>query len=549
MGGAVSRRGFVASAGVAMGSAWGGASASAASSVSAPAAAATVPGLPATPWDGLDVAGLQAAMAGGGLTSVALVRHCLKRINAIDRRGPTLRAVIELNPDALAQAKVLDAERRGKNARVRGPLHGIPVLLKDNIATGDAMATTAGSSMLAGLHARADAPIVQRLRAAGAVILGKTNLSEWANMRSSRSSSGWSSRGGQTRNPHVLNRSTSGSSSGSGAAAAAGLAPLTVGTETDGSICSPANLNGIVGLKPTVGLLSRRGIIPISASQDTAGPMVRHVRDAALLLQALAGPDERDPATVAQPASLPDYAAALRSGALKGARIGVIRHAVPTQPGVAALFEEALAVLRAQGAVLVDKLDIPHREKLRGPEFTVLLHELKPGLAAYLRDYQPDAPVKTLADIRAWNQAHAPQAMPIFAQELFDQSDATTGLDAPAYTEAVATCRRFSRDEGLDALFRQHQLDAVVGPTGSVAWPIDHLLGDRSGGGGFGSVFAVAGYPHLTVPMGLVDHLPTGLSFGGLAWQEARLLAYGHAYEQASQRRRAPRFLRETGIG
>ncbi len=544
MAGAVNRRGFVASAGVAVGAALGSASASAAAS----AARVTVPGLPATPWDEMDVAGLQAAMTAGKLTSAALVRQCLKRINALDGRGPTLRAVLELNPEALAQAKALDAERRGKNPTLRGPLHGIPVLLKDNIATADQMATTAGSLVLAGLHAKADAPIVARLRAAGAVILGKTNLSEWANMRSSRSSSGWSSRGGQTRNPHVLNRSTSGSSSGSGAAAAAGLAPLTVGTETDGSICSPANLNGIVGLKPTVGLLSRRGIIPISASQDTAGPMVRYVRDAALLLQALAGPDERDPATVAQPASLPDYAAALRPGALQGARIGVIRHAVPTQPGVAALFEEALTVLRAQGAVLVDKLEIPNRDKIRAPEFTVLLHELKDGLAAYLRDYQPDAPVKTLADIRAWNLANAPKAMPIFAQELFDQAEATTGLDATVYTEAVATCRKFSRDEGLDALFKQHQLDAIVGPTGSVAWPIDHLLGDRSGGGGFGSVLAVSGYPHLTVPMGFVDHLPTGLSFGGLAWQEAKLLAYGHDYEQASQRRRAPRFLRETGI-
>lgn len=545
MGGAVNRRGFVTGASAALGAALG--------SAAAPAAAAdAVKGLPATPWDEMDVAGLQAAMRSGRLSSVALVRHCLKRINAIDRRGPTLRAVIELNPDALAQAKALDAERRGKGGRPDGPtrglLHGVPVLLKDNIATADAMATTAGSLALAGLRAKADAAIVERLRAAGAVILGKTNLSEWANMRSSRSSSGWSSRGGQTRNPHVLNRSPSGSSSGSGAAAAAGLAPLTVGTETDGSICSPANSNGVVGLKPTVGLLSRSGIIPISASQDTAGPMVRHVRDAALLLQALAGPDAADPTTGAQPASLPDYAAALRPGALQGARLGVIRHAVPAQPGVAALFEEALAVLRAQGAVLIDPLEIPNRDKLRGPEFTVLLHELKPGLADYLKTYQPDAPVKTLADIIAWNQAHAAQAMPIFAQELFELSQATEGLAAPAYTEALASCRKLARDEGLDALFKQHQLDAIVGPTGNVAWPIDHLLGDRYGGGGFGSVLAVAGYPHLTVPMGVVGHLPVGLSFGGLAWQEARLLALGHAYEQASRRRVAPGYRRETGL-
>ncbi len=541
----MNRRGFVT--GAALGVTMAGVAAPAAAAAAVSASASSGPAL--SPLDTMDVATLQAEMSAGRLTSLALVRHCLKRINAIDRRGPRLNAVIELNPDALAQARALDQQRRGKAPTLRGPLHGMPVLLKDNIATADKMATTAGSLALAGLHAQADAGVTQRLRDAGAVILGKTNLSEWANMRSSRSSSGWSSRGGQPRNAHVLNRSPSGSSSGSGAAAAAALAPLTVGTETDGSICSPANANGIVGFKPTVGLVSRAGIIPISASQDTAGPMVRHVRDAALLLQALAGPDARDAATTAQPATLPDYAAALRSTALQGARIGVIRHAVPTQPGVAALFEEALTVLRAQGAVLVDKLEIPNRDKLRAPEFTVLLHELKDGLASYLRQYQADAPVKTLADIMAWNQARVPQAMPIFAQELFDASEATTGLDAPAYTEALATCRRYSRAEGLDVLFQQHQLDAVVGPTGSVAWPIDHLLGDRSGGGGFGSVFAVAGYPHITVPMGLVADLPTGLSFGGLAWQDDKLLALAYAYEQASQRRLAPRFLRETGIG
>jgi len=523
----VNRRGFVMGAGAALG-----------------AAPAVATGLAATPLDEMDVVALQAAMTGGTLTAQALLRHCLKRINAIDRRGPTLRAVIELNPDAMAQARRLDAER--KAGRVRGPLHGVPVLIKDNIATADQMATTAGSLVLAGLHAKADAHIVTRLREAGAVILGKTNLSEWANIRSSRSSSGWSSRGGQTRNPHVLNRSTSGSSSGSGAAAAASLAPLTVGTETDGSICSPANANGVGGFKPTVGLVSRSGIIPISASQDAAGPMVRHVRDAALLLQALAGADPRDAATAgAAPA---DYAAALRTDALQGARIGVLRHAVPTQPGVAALFEDALAVLRAQGAVLVDKLELPNRDKLRAPELAVLLHELKDGLGQYLRNYQPDAPVQSLADVIAWNKAHEKQAMPIFAQELFDSAQETQGLDAPAYVEALATCRRLSRAEGIDALFQEHRLDAVVGPTGSVAWVIDHLLGDRSGGGGYGSMFAVAGYPHLTVPMGAVAGLPAGLSFAGLGGQDARVLAYGYAYEQASRRRVTPRFLRETGI-
>ena len=517
----------------------------------APAAAATATAaLPAHPLLDLDVTALQAQMAAGRLTSQALTRACLQRIAALNLRGPRLRAVIELNPDALAQAKALDAERRGKAARVRGPLHGIPVLLKDNIATADKMATTAGSLALAGLHAQRDAHIVQRLREAGAVILGKTNLSEWANIRSSRSTSGWSSRGGQTRNPHVLNRNTSGSSSGSGAAAAAGLAPLTVGTETDGSICSPANVCGVVGFKPTVGLVSRSGIIPISASQDTAGPMTQRVRDAALLLQALAGPDADDAATAAAPAATAavDYAAALRPDALRGARLGVVRSAVPTQPGVAARFEEALAVLRAQGAVLIDPLDIANRDKLRAPEFTVLLYELKDGLAKYLRAYQSDAPVKTLADVIAFNKANAASVMPFFAQDTLERAEATQGIDSADYREALAICQRFSRAEGIDALFAEHKLDAVVGPTGSVAWPIDQLLGDRPGGGGFGSVFAVAGYPHLTVPMGFVADLPTGLSFGALAWQDAKVLALGHAYEQASQCRRAPRFLREVEI-
>ena len=527
----LNRRGFLAGA-AAMG-------ASAQASAAASAAAAD-----ALAWQ--DAAALRAAMTAGRLSAVDLVRHDLRRIKAIDKAGPKINAVIELNPDAPAQAKVLDAER--KAGRVRGPLHGLTVLLKDNIATADRMATTAGSLSLDGLHAQRDSQVVMRLREAGAVILGKTNLSEWANIRSTRSSSGWSSRGGQTRNPHVLNRSTSGSSSGSAAAASAGLCALAIGTETDGSICSPASLCGVVGLKPTVGLVSRAGIIPISASQDTAGPMVRHVRDAALLLQSLAGRDERDAVTAAMPASLPDYAAALRPDALRGARLGVVRSAVPQQPGVAARFEEALAVLREQGAELVDPVAVPPRDKHRDAELTVLLCELKDGLAAYLRDYQADAAVKSLGDVIAWNRAHAAAAMPHFAQELFDRAEATQGLDTPGYREALATCRRVARDEGLDPLFAEQRLDALVGPTGSVAWPIDHLLGDHFGGGGFGSILAVAGYPHLTVPMGTVAGLPVGLSFGTLAWQEAKLLALGYAYEQASRRRPVPQFLAETGV-
>ncbi len=503
--------------------------------------------------DTLDLVGLQAEMTAGRLTSQALVRECLKRIATLDQSGPRLRAVIELDPAALSRARSLDAERRGPKARVRSPLHGMPVLLKDNIATGDTMATSAGSLALAGLRAKRDAFIVQRLREAGAVILGKTNLSEWANIRSSRSTSGWSSRGGQTRNPHVLDRNTSGSSSGAGAAVAASLCPLAVGTETDGSIISPSSVCGVVGFKPTVGLVSRDGIIPIAASQDTAGPMVRHVRDAALLLQALAGADTRDAATAELPPALArqlavDATASLRSDGLKGARIGVVRAAVPNQPGVAALFDAALAVLRAQGAVLVDPVAIPNQDKYVESEFTALLCELKDLLPTYLREFQPDAPVQDLAGLIDWNRRHAGKVMPHFGQELFEQSQATDGMAGQAYQAALANNRRYARVEGLDALFAEHRLDAVVAPSGNLGWPIDRLLGDHYTPGGFTSPFAVAGYPHLTVPMGQVGGLPAGLSFGGLAWQDLRLLGLGYAFERASRLRPVPRFLPSVAI-
>ena len=498
-------------------------------------------------WDQVDVAGLQQALADGVLNSLALTKFYLQRIAVLDRRGPALRAVIELNPDALAQARALDAERR--QGRLRGPLHGVPVLLKDNIATADRMSTTAGSLALQGLHARRDAFLTTRLREAGAVILGKTNLSEWANIRSSRSTSGWSSRGGQTRNPHVLDRNPSGSSSGSAAAVAAGLCALAVGTETDGSITSPASICGVVGLKPTVGRISRDGVIPIAASQDTAGPMTRHVRDAALLLQALAGVDQRDAATALAPAGTPDFLTALRPEALRGARLGVIRTALPPQPQVNGLFEQALAVLQAQGAVLIDKLDIPEQPRYAETENAALLAELKDGLPKYLAEFQPDAPIKTLAELIAWNLAHAREVMPFFDQELLLTAQTSPPLDSDVYRQTLATNQRYARAEGLDALFAQHQLDAVVAPTGNLAWLTDTVIGDHFTAGGFTSPFAVAGYPHLTVPMGLVANLPAGLSFGGLAWQEAKLLGYGFAYEQASQLRRAPRFLPTTQAG
>ena len=491
-----------------------------------------------------DAATLQTAMAEGRTSAVQLTRHFLRRIKAIDKAGPKVNAVIELNPDAMAQAKALDAER--KKGRTRGPLHGLPVLIKDNIATADAMSTTAGSLVLAGLHAKRDAHVVLRLREAGAVILGKTNLSEWANFRSSRSSSGWSSRGGQTRNPYALTRNTSGSSSGSGAAVAAGLCVLAVGTETDGSITSPAARCGIVGFKPTVGLVSRSGIIPIAASQDTAGPMTRTVRDTALLLNALAGPDANDGATAAAPA-LVDFTAQLKTDALRGARIGVIRESMPSQPQAVALFEGALAVLSAQGAVLVEDLKIPSRDKYVDTERMALLYEFKDGIARYLAAFQPDAPIKNLADLIAWNIAHAAQTMPFFDQELVVGAEACGSLDTPEYVQALATNRRFSRQEGLDALFAEHRLDAIVAPSGNPAWRIDHLLGDHASRGGMSSPFAVAGYPHITVPMGLVAEMPVGLSMGALAWQDGKLLGLAYAYEQASRMRQLPKFLPDAG--
>jgi len=526
----INRRGFVTGAlpaGLALGA-----------GMSPVAAAAAKLPLFGKDWSQADLQTLNEAMDSGRLSSLALTRYYLHRIDKLDRHGPRLRSVIELNPEARAQARACDRERA--QGRLRGPLHGMPMLLKDNIATGDQMSTTAGSLALAGLHAKRDAFLVQRLREAGAVILGKTNLSEWANIRSTRSTSGWSSRGGQTLNPYALNRNTSGSSSGSGAAVAAGLCAVAVGTETDGSITSPASMCGLVGLKPTVGRISRDGVIPIAATQDTAGPMTRCVRDAAVLLSALAAPDARDPACAGAP-SAPDYVSALHPDALRGARIGVIRSAMPPQPQVNALFEQALDVLHAQGAVLVDKLDIPEQARYADTENTALMFELKDGLPRYLAEFQPDAPIKDLRGLIAWNAAHAPEVMPHFGQELFETAEASKGLDSEEYKKALETNRRYSRTEGLDALFAAQQLDAVVAPTGNLPWLNDYLLGDHITAGGFMSPFAVAGYPHLTVPMGLVSGLPAGLSFGALAWQEAKLLGYGYAYEQASPRRVPPR--------
>jgi amidase len=480
----------------------------------------------------------QALMAAGKLTSATLVQRYLARIAAVDKAGPRLNAIIELNPDTLTIAAGLDRER--KAGTVRGPLHGIPVLLKDNIATADKMSTSAGSLALAGVRAARDSFVAARLRAAGAVILGKTNLSEWANMRSTHSVSGWSGRGGQTRNPYALDRNTSGSSSGSAAAMAAALATLAVGTETDGSIVSPASICGIVGIKPTLGLVSRSGIIPIAHSQDTAGPMARTVADAALLLAAMAGADTDDAATAPAAGKAADYAAALRTDGLRGKRLGVARNFFGNSPAVDAVIDAELAVLKAQGATLVD-VKVPNVDKYGDTELEVLLSEFRPDLEAYLARYAPHAPVRTMADVIAFNDEHAAQELRHFGQEHLIAAQARPGLDARAYRDALAANHRYSRAEGIDAILREEKLDALVAPTGGTGWLTDYINGDHDGPG-FSTPAAVAGYPHVTVPAGQVHGLPVGLSFVGTAWSEATLIGMAYAYEQASRRRRPPTF-------
>ncbi len=494
------------------------------------------------PWLEATVGQLQTAMSEGHVTAVALTRAYLDRIEAIDRAGPRINSIIELNPDALAQAAAADRERAA--GTVRGPLHGIPVLVKDNIDTADAMHTTAGSLALVGAKPAQDATVVARLREAGAVLLGKTNLSEWANFRSTKSISGWSGRGGQTRNPYVLDRNPSGSSSGSGAAVAANLCVVAVGTETDGSIVSPASVNGLVGVKPTVGLVSRAGIIPISTSQDTAGPMARTVRDAALLLGVLAGgPDDpRDAATAARPADRPgDYTQGLDKPALQGTRLGVLRGAMDLNPKTAAVLDAALGVLRRAGAEIVE-VELSAMKELGDAEFEVLLYEFKAGLNAYFAGLGPDAPVPTLEALIAYNRAHAAEAMPYFGQELLELAQAKGPLTDEAYLNAVATCRRLARTEGIDALLVQHRLDALVTLTNGPAWLIDPANGD-SYTGGTSSLAAVAGYPSVTVPAGAIMGLPVGLSFTGPAWSELKLLQLAADFERHADARTVPQFL------
>ncbi len=484
------------------------------------------------------LAQISADMAAGQVTAEALTRAYLRRIEAMDDRGPTLRAVIAISPNAVAEARRLDAERR--SGRVRGPLHGVPILIKDNIETTE-LPTTAGSLALAGNLTRRDAPLVARLRTAGAVILGKTNLSEWANIRANHSISGWSAVGGQTRNPYALDRNPCGSSSGSGVAAAASLAAATVGTETDGSIVCPAAVNGVVGLKPTVGLVSRTRVIPISASQDTAGPMARTVQDAALLLDAIAGSDPEDPATAEAGARKADYLAALDAGALSGRRLGVLRWQAGFDADVDAAFEVALTALRDAGATLVDVERPDGWSAVGEAELPVLLHEFKRDLNAYLATTPAAVGVRSLTEVIAFNTANADRELPLFGQDLFVRAEG--GEDAAVYQASRAKGRRLAGPEGIDRMLRDDRLDALIAPTLGLAWLTDPVNGDQYVGGGAARLAAVAGYPHLTVPMGQVRGLPVGLSFTAEAWSEAKLLALGYAFEQRIAARRPPRYL------
>ena len=481
---------------------------------------------------------LQGRMQSGKLTAHELTEAYLDRIAAVDRSGPSLHAVIEINPDALAIADALDAER--KAGHVRGPLHGIPILIKDNIATADKMQTTAGSLALVGARPLRDAAIVERLRAAGAVILGKTNLSEWANIRSTTSTSGWSGRGGQTRNPYALQRNPSGSSSGSAAAVAANLCVAAIGTETDGSIVSPSSVCGIVGLKPTVGLVGRSGIIPISVSQDTAGSMARTVRDAAILLSVIAGPDPRDPATREIPSSLTTTVfAPARTGALKGARLGVLRGPFGFHPRMEGMLSATVAALKAAGAEIVEVGDFPHLTQISEPELDVLLYELKAGLNTYLSELAAGAPTKTLADVIRFNEAHRSEEMPFFGQELLERAEAKGPLSDPVYVAARELCLKFARTDGIDALLARHKLDALVSLTAGPAWLIDPINGDAYTGGS-STPAAVAGYPSVTVPAGGLSGLPVGISFYARAWSEARLIALAEDFEDHTKARREP---------
>jgi amidase len=488
------------------------------------------------------IADLQRDMATGKRTSQSITNVYLERINSIDKRGPKLNSVIEINPDAMSIARALDAERKSRGPR--GPMHGIPVLIKDNIDTADRMMTTAGSLALEGSHPERDAFIAQRLREAGAVIIGKTNLSEWANFRSTHSTSGWSGRGGQTKNPYVLDRNPCGSSSGSGAAIAANLCAVAVGTETDGSVTCPAAINGIVGLKPTIGLVSRSGIIPISHTQDTAGPMTRTVADNAILLNVLAGVDPRDSSTTVRGRhASPDYTQFLDANALKGARIGVPREKYyGYNDATDKVCSDAIELMKSRGAIIVDPANLPHAGEYDDAEFEVLLYDFKTDLNKYLASLGPGARVKSMADVIAFNEREKSREMPWFGQEIMLMAEKKGSLQSSKYLTALAKCRRMSRTDGIDAIMNQHRLDALVAPVTGPAWPTDLINGDHFIGGST-TPAAVAGYPNITVPAGFVSELPIGLSFFGRAWSEPKLIALAYSFEQASRHRRRPKFI------
>ncbi|HEV7745151.1 MAG TPA: amidase [Pyrinomonadaceae bacterium] len=492
----------------------------------------------------LTISDLQASMKSGKHTARQLVKKYLDRIDDIDKDGPKLNAVIEVNPDAMAIAEALDRERKEKGAR--GPLHGIPILIKDNIDTADRMMTTAGSLALVGSRPAHDSLVARKLREAGAVILGKTNLSEWANFRSSHSSSGWSGRGGQTKNAYVQDRNPCGSSSGSGSAAAANLCAAAVGSETDGSVVCPSSANSLVGIKPTVGLIGRSGIIPISHNQDTAGPMARTVSDAAILLGALTGIDPNDAMTKPSAGkSFTDYTQFLDKNGLRGARLGIARKYFGFNDRVDKLMNDLIAEMKSLGAVIVDPADIPTSGKFDDSEFEVLQYEFKADLNAYLGKLGSSSPVHSLKEVIDFNEKNRDRELTYFGQDILVKSQAKGPLTEKKYRDALAKNHLLSRTQGIDFIMSKHKLDAMIAPTGGPAWPTDWINGDHFAGG-YSSASAVAGYPHITVPAGYVFGLPVGISFFGGAWSEPKLIKYAYAFEQATRARKAPRFLNEA---
>jgi amidase len=502
--------------------------------------------VPSFEFDEITIGELQAGMTSGKYTARSIAEKYLARIEQIDKQGPAINSVIEINPEALSIAEALDKERKQKGPR--GPLHGIPVMIKDNIDTADRMMTTAGSLALVGAKPPKDSFVAQKLRETGALLLAKTNLSEWANIRSEHSTSGWSGRGGQTKNPYALDRNPCGSSAGSGAGVSANLCVAAIGTETDGSIVCPSSTNGIVGIKPTVGLVSRTGIIPISHSQDGAGPMCRTVRDAATLLGALTGLDGEDPATSdSREKSYTDYTQFLKADGLRGARIGVVRKNFGFHEAVDNIMENALDAMKKEGAILVDPAPIESAGKFGESEFTVLLYELKSDLNAYLARLGPNAPVKTLKDVIDFNDRNREKEMPYFGQDIFLKAEEKGPLTTQEYIDALAKNHQLAGKEGIDATMDKNNLDALVGPTGGPAWLTDHINGD-SFGGGSSSTAAVAGYPNITVPAGFIHGLPVGISFFGRAWSEPALIRLAYAFEQATKVRKPPRFLPTVNI-